>query len=105
MTNIGFFLSGSQIKGFKVSGHATENAEDEVGRLVCSAVSSAAYLTANTITDVIGAKADIKVSEGEMTLMLLDSADDCQVTLKGFRLHVKELSKQFKNYVIVNSEV
>ncbi len=105
MTNISFLKNGSLITGFKITGHATASAEDEKGKLVCSAISSAAYLTANTITDVIGARADIAVSEGEMLLKLLDGVDSCQVVLKGFRLHVKELSKQFKNYVIVNSEV
>ena len=93
--------------GFSVKGHCTADANDELGRLVCSSVSSAAYMVANTITDVIGDKADISVDEesGEMTLSLASPKYETQVVLKGFALHIKQLSEQYPGCIKVISEV
>ena len=93
--------------GFSVKGHSTANENDFQGKLVCASVSSAAYLVANTITDVICDKADISVNEnkGEMLLSVSSPSPQTTVVLKGFALHVRQLSEQYPNCIKVISEV
>ena len=91
--------------GFSVKGHSTADANDEIGRLVCASVSSAAYLTVNTITDVIGDKADIEVDDGKMVIRLCSVSNESKLLLEGFKLHVLQLSEQYPNCIKVNSEV
>ncbi len=105
MTNITFLYENNLLIGFNITGHATVSEDDFEGKLVCSAISSAAYLTANTITEIVGAKAKIVVNDGGMKLKLTEKIRECQVTLMGLKLHLEELSKQFRNYCTVYSEV
>ena len=91
--------------GFRVSGHSTKNAEDEEGRTLCAAVSSAAYMAAHTITEVIGDRAEIEVSDGEMLLKVENPSDKTVAVLKGLKLHLSELSKQYGKRLNVISEV
>ena len=90
---------------FKIKGHATASDADENGRLVCSAISSAAYMAANTITEVIGAKAQVEVCEANMFLKILSRIEDCQIVVKGLKLHLEQLSQQYDNYLTVVTEV
>ena len=78
---------------------------DEAGKLVCAAVSSAVYLTANTITEVIGDKADITEKDGEMTLLVSSVSEHTKTVLKGFEIHILQLSEQYPRCIKVNSEV
>ena len=107
MTEIQFIFTDELLTGFHMTGHSTASAEDEAGRLVCSAISSAAYLTANTVTEIIGAKADIKVDEekGEMFFKVKSDFEDAVATLCGFKLHMEQLSGQFPEHITIISEV
>ena len=105
MIKISFSEQKGQLTAFKVSGHATSDFEDNFGKIVCSAVSSAVYLTANTLTDVLGAEIDCNDSGKAFSLKVLSKIEESQVTLKGFRLHVTELSKQYPKNITVSSEV
>ena len=91
--------------GFRVSGHSTNSAGDDEGRALCAAVSSAAYMAANTITEIIGDKAEVEVSDGEMFLKAENPSDKTVAVLKGLKLHLSELSKQYGKRLIVISEV
>ncbi len=91
--------------GFSVKGHCTTDAFDETGRLVCASVSSAVYLTVNTITDVLGVKAKIRERDGEMTVRLSSVSNECCNLLKGFKLHMLQLSEQYPDCIKVISEV
>ncbi len=68
MTKVTFSVHDGFITGFHITGHSSRSSRDEEGRIVCSAVSSAAYLVANTVTDVIGASADAAADDGDMHL-------------------------------------
>ncbi len=105
MTKIKFFGYDGVITGFEITGHSTSSVNDNEGKIVCSAVSSAAYLTANTLIEVIGADVNAKVGDGFMKIELKSLFEDSQITLQGFLLHAKELSKQYRNYIKVYSEV
>ncbi len=99
MTSVKFLYNGSLLTGFDLRGHATADADDEAGRLVCSAVSSAAYMAANTITDVLNLKCDIFVDEAEMRLNVLQDAERCQPILLGFKLHMEGLLEQYSDNI------
>ena len=71
MTGAVFYRRDGRLTGFKVSGHTDDSGSVEA-RIVCSAVSSAVYLTANTLTDVVGAEAEIQVSDGDFSLFVND---------------------------------
>ena len=105
MTEIRFIEGNGLLTGFQISGHSTAGVSDELGKIVCSSISSAAYMAANTMSEIIGAEIDADVSDGYMKIVLKTSVEASQVTLKGFLLHAKEIAKQYRNYVKVYSEV
>ena len=78
---------------------------DEEGKLVCAAVSSAVYLTVNTITDVVGDSAKITEKDGEMTIKVASVSDHTKTLLQGFKVHILQLEKQYPGCIKVNSEV
>ena len=94
-----FFVAGGALTGFKISGHAYCGSEGT--DIVCAAVSSAAYMAANTVSDVIGAECSVKTGEGEMYLSLAAPDDRCAAVLKGFELHLRELAKAYPNNIKV----
>ena len=81
--------------GFEIEGHSSESCGDAEGKLVCSAVSSAAYMAANTITEIIGDKCDAFVEDGVMKIYVHSPSEKARAVLDGFRLHIKELSGQY----------
>ncbi len=99
MTSVKFLAEENRIIGFEISGHCSFDGDDEIGKIVCSAVSSAAYMTANTITEIIGDKADISVSEAKMLLKVKKPSPDTIKVLKGLKLHLTELSNQYSNNI------
>ena len=105
MTKVSFYFEDELLIGFDIKGHSTKSASDEEGRLVCSAVSSAAFMAANTITEIVGAKADISVSDGEMLLKVKNEFEGSLPILSGFMLHITELSKQYPDYIVLTTEV
>ncbi len=105
MTGVTFFSENGVLTGFSVCGHSTQNSRDTQGKLVCSAVSSAAYLTANTILEVIGDPAQVTVDEAVMELHLKNPGKESRAVLEGFRLHITELAKQYGNRIQIITEV
>ncbi len=105
MTRIKFYFDGKTLCGFSVSGHSTDNCDDMEGKLVCAAVSSAVYMTANTITDVIGIPCELAVADGDFSLRLQQPSEQAVTVLKGFQLHVDELSRQYPKRIKIFTEV
>lgn len=105
MTNVTFKISDGNIIGFDISGHCTTHADDIDGKLVCAAVSSAAYMAANTLTEIIKAEADILVDDARMKFMLKSDPTVCQACLQGFKLHITQLADQYQNNLKVITEV
>ena len=94
MIVVKFRSDGAVLTGFHIRGHA---GWAEAGRdVVCAAVSSAALMTANTLTEVCAVPCSVSAQEGEMSVLL--SAQDAERTqdlLRGFSLHMRELSRQY----------
>lgn len=107
MTETRYLFEDDLLVGFHLTGHSTAYADDEVGKLVCASVSSAAYMVANTITEIIGAEASVTVDEdaGEMLLKVKSDFELAMPILLGFKLHMEQLSKQFTDYITIISEV
>ncbi len=101
-----FFHSDGVPSGFHISGHAGYGTSGE--DIVCASVSSAAYMVANTITEIMGVEADISVDDnGSMALNVTEkNAHKTKDILQGLELHLTELSKQYpKNVTITTTEV
>lgn len=104
MIRVRYKTADGLLTGFTLSGHAGagEHGQD----IVCAAVSSAAYMTANTVTEIIGATAHITVDEGYMDMTIADNLADCQNVLSGFRLHIQAMQEQYPRRIqLMNSEV
>ena len=91
--------------GFSVKGHCTADEDDVLGKLVCSAVSSAVYMTVNTITDVVCDKADIKEKDGELSINVLNPSKETITILEGLKIHIQQLEEQYKICIKVYLEV
>ena len=98
MINIRFLRQGEELTGFVVSGHSSFAASGS--DIVCASVSSAAYMTANTITDILSLSPSLEVRDGYLSLQLKsEEANTARDILKGFELHITELEKQYPDYI------
>ena len=95
----------ARIVGYHIKGHAelAKSGED----VLCAFVSSAAYMTANTITEIIGAKAQAEAEDGDMKVTIAErELEACQTILAGLKLHLEETEKQYPdNLKVIITEV
>ena len=106
MTSVTFLVKENRLCGFEVTGHSSKNESDLEGKLVCSAVSSAVYLAANTIGEIIGDEYDAWVDDALMRINVKKPSDATVTVLKGLSLHLSELAKQYsKRIKIINGGV
>ena len=89
------------LQGFFVEGHAEcgEPGQD----IVCAAVSSAAYLVANTLTEICRVTPlSLRVGEGEM-FFRIEPKDEplCRDLLQGLKLHLQGLEEQYPHAIQV----
>ena len=97
MIKVTFFKKGEDFTGFELSGHS--GYAEEGSDIICSAVSSVAYMTANTITEIIGVDAEVSLNDGYMKFIPEKTADSVQVLLKGMALHLNALADQYEKYL------
>ena len=104
MIRVRFTIADGLLTGFSLSGHAGMG---EYGQdLVCASISSAALMTANTVTEIIGADADIAESDGCLSITVKSRITACQDVLSGFRLHIQAHTEEYPQAVqLMNSEV
>lgn len=96
-----FYRKGRRAERLPNKGHSGSAASGE--DIVCAAVSSAAYLTANTITEILHADASVFVDDGEMALRLpKKSVSQCGDLLAGLKLHLLSLEEQYPENIHVN---
>lgn len=105
MTRVVFLRAGETLTGFDISGHSGAGTAGE--DVVCAAVSSAAYLVANTITEVCAIPADASAADGHMTVTIpKKAAARCQDILNGLLLHMEQLQEQYPHHIqVTNLEV
>ncbi|MGN0557285.1 MAG: ribosomal-processing cysteine protease Prp [Acutalibacteraceae bacterium] len=98
MIHIVFYMHDGEIGGFEISGHSTESADDFDGKLVCSAVSSAAIMAANTVTEILGDNSEVTAKDGYLKLAV-QNRRRCFDVLAGLKLHLSELSRQYPDKI------
>ena len=104
MTRVRFSADDKGLYGFEISGHSSKDGDDEVGRIVCAAVSSAAYMAANTVTDIIGDRAEVFVDDAVMRFYVKNPSECTVKVLEGLRLHFTELSEQYVSNITIKKE-
>ena len=100
-----FTVTDKVIQGFEISGHSDYS--EQGSDIICAAVSSAAYMAANTVTEVQSLSAEITEQDGLMKLSLSPKdAKAAEVVLNGLLLHLNALSQEYSQFIKVNiSEV
>ena len=96
MTTAKFLFSDDTIVSFELSGHS--GAGEEGTDIVCSAVSSAVYMAANTIIEIMKLSPEAEVRDGYLKLQIsLEDARKSKVITDGLYLHLSELQNQYPN--------
>ena len=99
MTSVKFLADENGIFGFEISGHCSKDGDDEAGKIVCAAVSSAAYMAANTIGEIIGDSMKADISDAFMKISVKNPSGKAKAVLEGFELHIEQLSGQYGNNI------
>lgn len=74
--------------------------------IVCAAVSSACFMAANTITEVVGLAAEAEAGDGSLHFVLAGNPAAAQDILSGLHLHLTGLAAQYPhNIKVLTSEV
>ena len=103
MIKVTFFKKGESFTGFEISGHS--GFAEEGADVVCSAVSSAAYMTANTLTEIVGITADIELYDGYLKFVSSDCSLTVQSVYKGLALHLNALAEQYDEYILCKEKL
>lgn len=87
---------------FTIKGHS--GSAEEGHDIICAAVSSAAYMAANTVTEILKVKASAKVRDGYMKFEFSGS-DSAANIIRGLKLHIEELSREYPDFIKITTEV
>ncbi len=103
MINVKFYHSSNDAPlGFMIKGHSGYGTHGN--DIICSAVSSAAYMTANTLLEIMQINVSADVQDGMMKIIIPEeSADKSKDILLGFELHINELAKQYSKHVTITT--
>lgn len=96
-----FFEDESKL-GFEISGHAGGKSGTDI---VCASVSSAAYMAANTVTEILDITAEIQMDDGFLKFIISNDDVSAKAIIDGLKLHLTELSKQYPKKIKVITEV
>lgn len=87
--------------GFELRGHA--GAGSAGNDIVCAAVSSAVYMTANTVTEILGVEAEIQERNGYMKVIIPEDAQEhCKTVMDGLKLHLTALAGQYPRNIHIS---
>jgi uncharacterized protein YsxB (DUF464 family) len=96
MTTAKFLFSDETVISFELSGHS--GAGEEGTDIVCSAISSAVYMAANTIIEIMKLTPKTVVRDGYLKVQMnLEDARKSKVITDGLYLHLSELQSQYPN--------
>jgi uncharacterized protein YsxB (DUF464 family) len=96
MTTAKFLFADDTIVSFELSGHS--GAGEYGTDIVCSAVSSAVYMAANTIIEIMKLNPEAEVRDGYLKFtMTVDDARKSKSITDGLYLHLSELQSQYPN--------
>ena len=72
--------------------------------IVCAAVSSAVYMAANTVTEILKVDAAADVKDGYLKFSFSGSEAATDI-VRGLKLHIEELAAQYPDSIKVTTEV
>ncbi len=94
-----FFTEGNLVCGYEISGHS---GSAEAGQdIICAFVSSAAYMAANTLSEILGAEIEAEVADGYMNIRVASKLPEAQQILEGLRLHLRSLAGDYPDNIKV----
>ena len=102
MIRITFHEREATLCGFTIVGHAGAGVAGQ--DIVCAAVSSAAYLVANTLTEICRCGATAEADEGFMRVTVKEP-DKCADLLAGLQLHFSQLRQQYPDRITICTEI
>ena len=97
MIKASFYTENGSFTGFSLSGHAGYAGCGE--DIVCAAVSSAAMLTANTVTDFFGEDAAVSAKDNVLSLKLSHRSEASEKLIRSFYSHLDVLSRQYQGTI------
>lgn len=86
---------------FTIKGHS--GYAEEGSDIICASVSSAAYLTANTLSEVFGKEITAKVKDGYMAFSVAADETACGI-VKGLKLHLEQLAEDYPDFIKITTE-
>ncbi len=95
-----FYKKNGIFTGYSISGHA--GYADEGEDVVCASVSSAAMLTANTVTDFLKADADVSVKKNLLELMLKSHCESAEKLIESLHTHIDFISQDYKGTIRIS---
>lgn len=95
-----FYKKNGAFTGFGISGHA--GYADEGQDVVCAAVSSAAMLTANTVTDIFNVEADVSAENNLLKLMLKTHCESAEKLIESLYTHIDFISQDYKGTIRIS---
>ena len=99
MIRVSFYKKDGLYTGFECKGHSSLG--EEGNDILCAFVSSACYMTANTVTEVLKLDASARDADGFMRLDIKDAPEKAQDILNGMLLHLTELQKDYPDEIKV----
>lgn len=94
-----FFTEDNLFCGYEVSGHS---GSAEAGQdIICAFVSSAAYMAANTLSEIVGCEITAEVDDGYMLIRVTSKVSEAQQILEGLRLHLRSLAGDYPDNIKV----
>lgn len=95
-----FYKKNGKVTGFDISGHA--DYADKGSDIVCASVSSAAMLTANTVTEFFHADADATARDNLFRLMLKSHCEKSEELISSFYTHIDFISQDYKGTISIS---
>ena len=93
-----FYKNKDFTSGFLIEGHS--GYAEEGSDVICASISSAAYMAANTLTEIVGAEADITVDDGYLELTLRNPDGKTEIILQGLELHISTLAQDYDEFIL-----
>lgn len=95
-------LVSGEIIGFNITGHAnySEHGKD----IICAAVSSAVYMVANIIVELLKVNAEVSINEkcGAMHVSIpYNEISRCNLIFEGLKIHLLMLEENYPKHIKV----
>ncbi len=95
-----FFKKDGRLSGFSLSGHAGYGTRGN--DVCCAAVSSAAELVCNTVTDFFGCDAQAEAADNCVTLNMKSGCGEGYKLIESFYTHLGFIAEEFPHGIMIS---